>query len=229
MSDGAVVLACACLCLVAAAGIARPWLSGSAVASVPAAAERAAEGTPRRTRRRLVPIGVGLLALVVTAAPFVVTAVRPAAVAAERDAPAVPVRVAALEHQVAARPSAVNPRLALALAYLAIGDVSSAAETYAEVLHLDPANVRAHAQLGMILLEAGRPGLALREENRALASQPDDPGALLDKGLVLLHGLHDRERASHVLRKYLRVVPSGAGRTKARSLLRSLRRDEAHG
>src|SRR5919202_552976 len=86
----------------------------------------------------------------------------------------------------------------------------------------------AEAQLGMILLEAGRPGLALREENRALASQPDDPGALLDKGLVLLHGLHERERASHVLRKYLRVVPSGAGRAEARSLVRSLRRGEAN-
>jgi len=218
-----IAIGCACLCLVAAVGIVRPWLQPGGVASAPAAAPRPPERTPPSPRRFLVPIGVGCIALVVMAAPFVVTSLRPAAGAAGTAAPAAPARLISLEQRVADRPRAVNPRLELALAYLAMGDVSSAAETYAEVLRLDPGNAEAHAQLGMILLGAGRPRLALREEERALASHPHDPRALFDEGLVLLHGLHEPGRAARAFRTYLRIEPSGGLRAEARSLLRSLR------
>ena len=228
MIGAGVVLACTCLCLVAAAGIARPWLSGYGGAAVPAAATRP-PGRPPLVRRSFAPIAVGSALLLVMAAPFAVTSLRPPTGTSEADAPSPAARLASLEGLVARHPSAVNPRLELALAYLTSGDVASAAETYAEVLRLDPANAEAHARLGMILLAAGRPRLALREEDRALEAHPLDPEATFDRGIVLLRGLHDPGKAARAFHTYLRIAPSGSHRSEAGSLLRRLRRGAAGG
>ena len=124
------------------------------------------------------------------------------------------------ERRVAEHPRDVAARLDLAQRYLESGDVRAAVDQYREVLGLDSANPEAHARLGLILLQAGRPDDALREVDLALAVAPEYSEAHYFRGLILLKGLDRPEAAAGAFRAYLEAAPFGGRRAEVSELLR---------
>jgi hypothetical protein len=86
-------------------------------------------------------------------------------------------------------------------------------------LKLDPSNVEANTQFGLLLFRSGLPEPGLRSVEQALAADPRDPEALYAKGLILFMGLRQPKAAVPSLRTYLRVAPFGDHRDLAERLL----------
>jgi len=71
-------------------------------------------------------------------------------------------------------------------ALLAEGLGSAAAEQYRAALERDPRSVRALLGVAVILLDADRPDAAVNALDRVLASEPNQPDALVTRGLAWL-------------------------------------------
>lgn len=96
-----------------------------------------------------------------------------------------------LEAVVAANPGLLGMRLALAERYTERGDYERAAEHYTEALRREPADPRAQAGFGWLLLQIGRPVEAMEWVDRALAAPQVPLEALWFKANIELHGLDD--------------------------------------
>jgi tetratricopeptide (TPR) repeat protein len=127
--------------------------------------------------------------------------------------------LAFFEGRVAQHPNDVAARLDLAQRYLESGDAQAAVRQYVAVLGIDPRNAEAHAQLGFILYQAGRPQDGLDAVQQALDVDPTYPEALYFKGVILLEGLDRPTEAAEALQAYLAAAPFGAHVDEARSLL----------
>jgi tetratricopeptide (TPR) repeat protein len=86
-------------------------------------------------------------------------------------------------------------------------------------LKLDPGNVEANTQFGLLLFRSGLPEPGLRSVEQALAADPRYPEALYAKGLILFMGLRQPKAAVPSLRTYLQVAPFGDHRDLAEQLL----------
>ena len=86
-------------------------------------------------------------------------------------------------------------------------------------LRLDPDNVEANTQFGLLLFRSGLPEPGLRSVEQALAADPRYPEALYAKGLILFMGLRQPKAAVPSLRTYLQVAPFGEHRDLAEQLL----------
>ena len=140
--------------------------------------------------------------------------------------PASPLTVA--EQRVAAHPSDIAARLALAWAYSNAANIKGAVQQYVAVLNLDPANPAANAQLGLVLSILGRSKSGLAHVERALATDPKYPEALYVKGYILLRGLGRNRAAVAPLEEYLKVAPLGTERDLVKQLLDAARAPRAH-
>ena len=178
--------------------------------------ERAAPTGPRARRFTLTAVGGAVLLAVVVL--LLASAVRSRA-PDEAITGTVQGGLAFFEGRVAQHPNDVAARLDLAQRYLESGDAGAAVHQYTAVLGIDPRNAEAHAQLGFILYQAGRPQEGLDEVQRALDVDPSYPEALYFKGVILLKGLDRRAEAADALRAYLAAAPFGAHVDEARSLL----------
>jgi tetratricopeptide (TPR) repeat protein len=104
-------------------------------------------------------------------------------------------------------------------AYLDAGRLKEATLEYLAALKLDPSNVEANTQFGLLLFRSGLPEPGLRSVEQALAADPRYPEALYAKGLILFMGLRQPKAAVPSLRTYLQVAPFGDHRDLAEQLL----------
>ena len=81
--------------------------------------------------------------------------------------------------------SAADTLVQAALQQLDAGDDAKARATFENVLELDPANVYAHYNLGLLAQDAGDDALATKQYDAALKTDPDFTSALYNKGIVL--------------------------------------------
>src|SRR5215213_287820 len=124
-----------------------------------------------------------------------------------------------LERRVRERPDDVAAHLTLAERYLDAGRLKEATVAYLGALKLDPSNVEANTQFGLLLFRSGLPEPGLRSVEQALAADPRYPEALYAKGLILFMGLRQPKAAVPSLRTYLQVAPFGEHRDLAEQLL----------
>jgi len=124
-----------------------------------------------------------------------------------------------LERRVREHPDDVAAHLNLAERYLDAGRLKEATVAYLGALKLDPSNVEANTQFGLLLFRSGLPEPGLRSVEQALASDPRYPEALYAKGLILFMGLRQPKAAVPSLRTYLQVAPFGDHRDLAEQLL----------
>ena len=141
--------------------------------------------------------------------------------AATGDAPGSPgaASLEGLERRVREHPGDVAAHLTLAERYLDAGRLKEATLAYLGALKLDPSNVEANTQLGLLLFRSGLPEPGLRSVEQALAADPRYPEALYAKGLILFMGLRQPKAAVPSLRSYLQVAPFGEHRDLAEQLL----------
>jgi cytochrome c-type biogenesis protein CcmI len=125
-----------------------------------------------------------------------------------------------LERRVREHPGDVGAHLTLAERYLDAGRLKEATVAYLGALKLDPSNVEANTQLGLLLFRSGLPEPGLRSVEQALAADPRHPEALYAKGLILFMGLRQPKAAVPSLRNYLQVAPFGEHRDLAEQLLK---------
>jgi tetratricopeptide (TPR) repeat protein len=114
-----------------------------------------------------------------------------------------------LERRVREHPGDVAAHLTLAERYLDAGRLKEATLEYLGALKLDPSNVEANTQFGLLLFRSGLPEPGLRSVEQALYA----------KGLILFMGLRQPKAAVPSLRTYLQVAPFGDHRDLAEQLL----------
>jgi cytochrome c-type biogenesis protein CcmH/NrfG len=124
-----------------------------------------------------------------------------------------------LERRVREHPGDVATHLTLAERYLDAGRLKEARLEYLGALRLDPGNVEAKTQFGLLLFRSGLPEPGLRSVEQALAADPRYPEALYAKGLILFMGLRQPKAAVPSLRAYLQVAPFGEHHDLAEQLL----------
>lgn len=107
---------------------------------------------------------------------------------------------AELEEVVAANPTVIGMRLALADRYVQKGDYSKATEHYGVALKQDPDNPDVRAGAGWLLFRLGEVDTALRFVDQALSIDPDSADALWYKANILLDR-KDPTRALALLRQ----------------------------
>jgi cytochrome c-type biogenesis protein CcmH/NrfG len=141
--------------------------------------------------------------------------------AATGDAPGSPgaASLDGLERRVREHPGDVTAHLTLAERYLDAGRLKEATLEYLGALKLDPSNIEANTQFGLLLFRSGLPEPGLRSVEQALAADPRYPEALYAKGLILFMGLRQPKAAVPSLRTYLQVAPFGEHRDLAEQLL----------
>lgn len=127
--------------------------------------------------------------------------------------------LAFFEHRVEDHPGDLAARLDLAHRYLDAGMLEESLAEYAVALRLDPDDAEAHAHVGMILFQSGRPNKALDFVDRALSTDPGYPEALFIRGVILLRGLDRPGEAIDAFERYLAASPFGLERAKARDLI----------
>jgi cytochrome c-type biogenesis protein CcmH/NrfG len=141
--------------------------------------------------------------------------------AATGDAPGSPgtASLEGLERRVREHPGDLAAHLTLAERYLDAGRLKEATLEYLGALKLDPSNIEANTQFGLLLFRSGLPEPGLRSVEQALAADPRSPEALYAKGLILFMGLGQPKAAAPSLRAYLQVAPFGEHRDLAEQLL----------
>ncbi len=137
--------------------------------------------------------------------------------------------VAYFERQVRLHPHDVAAILNLAQRYLDMARFDDAFRQYSAALKLQPDNVDALANYGLLLHLSGRPLQGLASENRALQVDPGYPPALFYKGAILLKGLDRPRSAIGYLRSYLDAAPFGSYGPTARSMIGQAREEIAAG
>lgn len=101
--------------------------------------------------------------------------------------------------------SAADTLVQAALRQLETGDDATARATFTNVLELDPDNVYAHYNLGLLAQDAGNDELAIEHYDAALATDPDFTSALYNKGIVL--ETKDLEATVELYRRALVIDP----------------------
>ncbi|WP_110206690.1 tetratricopeptide repeat protein [Nocardioides daejeonensis] len=81
--------------------------------------------------------------------------------------------------------SAVETLVSTGANQLAAGEVEAARGTFASVLTLDPSNLLAHYNLGLIAQQDGDTATAIKEYDAALATDPAYGPALFNKAILL--------------------------------------------
>lgn len=148
------------------------------------------------------------------------------AVAAPRDDES---RREKLERAITENPDDIGSRLLLAPILEADGDLVGALRRYDEIIAIDEANAKAHAQAGRIIyLTAGRAttdeaaALVVRsrgELDRAVELDPEYADARFFRAIILANEYGDFAGAQNDLQRYLLAAPNGPFADQARQLL----------
>ncbi len=131
--------------------------------------------------------------------------------------------------RVRANPHDVAARLDYAHRLQDSGQLGDAFRQYTAALAIQPDNVDALANFGLLVHLSGRPLQGLDAENRALKIQPGYPEALFYKGAILLRGLDRPQDAIPYLQRYLDASPYGSYGPTARKMIADARGEVASG
>jgi cytochrome c-type biogenesis protein CcmH/NrfG len=189
--------------------------------------QHAASSDGRPGRRNTVPvITVALVLVAALGAGLVPSLMR--SLQQRADAGSTPIAdtssISFFEQRVRDHPHDVAARLDLAHRYLDAGLFGDAYRQYVAALSLDPKDVEALANLGILMHLSGKPQRGLQFEHRALRVDPGYPQALFYEGVILLKGLGRPAAAIAPLRAYQRGSPFGSEGDQARKFLAEARR-----
>lgn len=123
------------------------------------------------------------------------------------------------EQRVKDHPNDVAARLDLGRRYLDANKLREATDQYLAALKLDPGNVDANTNVGLLLFRSGLVDQAVRAVDKALATDARYPEALYAKGLIELMGVQDPKAAVKSLQAYLDAAPFGSHRDTVEQLL----------
>lgn len=152
----------------------------------------------------------------------------PMAGPAQQGRPATPEmdrHIAHLEEEAAKRPGDADAWIQLGNAYFDTHQPEKAIRAYERSLEIAPGNPNVLTDLGVMYRAAGQPRKAVELFDKAIAADPRHEVARLNKGVVLLNDLADREGALKAWEDLLAVNPEAvtpSGRRLA-DLVRELR------
>jgi cytochrome c-type biogenesis protein CcmH/NrfG len=82
-----------------------------------------------------------------------------------------------------------------------------AVHAYEKVIAIEPDNADVLTDLGVMYRRAGKPEKAIESFERAIATDPNHEIALFNKGIVLIHDLHDHQSALDTWETLLKINP----------------------
>jgi cytochrome c-type biogenesis protein CcmH/NrfG len=188
------------------------------------AGAQAAVGRPRRSPARYVAIAmVGAIAISIGLVPSLVRSLN------DRPDPSLTITVEQLQARVRQNPHDAAARLDLGHFYVDGGQLGDAFQQFTAALAIQPNNVDALANYGVLLHLSGRPLDGLEQEDKALKIQSDYGEALFYKGTILLKGLDQPAQAIVFLQRYLDGNPYGSFGDTAREEIADARAKVAGG
>ncbi len=104
-------------------------------------------------------------------------------------------QILALEQEVATNPTNVNAWIQLGNVYFDTDNYTKSIRAYEKSLELSPNNANVLTDLGVMYRRNGEPEKAVASFDKAIAIAPGLEQARLNKGIVLLYDLHDKEGA----------------------------------
>jgi len=116
-------------------------------------------------------------------------------------------RAKMLETEVARNPQNTQAWIQLGHVYFDTGRHARAIDAYRKALALKPDNADVLTDLGIMYRRSGQPQRAVETFDRAVAVDPRHETARLNKGIVLLHDLGDREGAIRTWEALLEINP----------------------
>lgn len=111
------------------------------------------------------------------------------------------------EAEVARNPQNMAAWIQLGHVYFDTGNHARAIDAYEKALALNPANADVLTDLGIMYRRSGQPHKAIEKFDKAVAVDSRHETARLNKGIVLLHDLGDREGAIHTWEELLEINP----------------------
>jgi cytochrome c-type biogenesis protein CcmH/NrfG len=140
------------------------------------------------------------------------------------------ISLAQFQARVRQHPHDVAARLDLGHYYLdQLGQFGDAFRQFTAALAIQPNNVDALANYGLLVHLSGRPLQGLQAEDKALEIDPTYGAALFYKGTILLRGLSEPRQAIVYLQKYLDGNPTGSYGDTARQEIAAARAELANG
>ncbi len=112
-----------------------------------------------------------------------------------------------LEERVKADPTDVRAWTALGNLYFDTDQYEKAIAAYRESVQLDPSDGDVWTDLGIMYRRSGQPDKAIEAFDRAIAEDPKHENARLNKGIVLMHDMDDRDGAIRTWEALLEVNP----------------------
>ncbi|MEG6549369.1 tetratricopeptide repeat protein [Desulfocurvibacter africanus] len=115
--------------------------------------------------------------------------------------------IAHLEAEAAKQPSDADTWIKLGNAYFDTSQAEKAIRAYERALEIAPGNADVLTDLGVMYRAAGQPAKAVEQFDKAIAANPAHQIARLNKGVVLLHDLKQREKAVQTWEDLLALNP----------------------
>lgn len=114
---------------------------------------------------------------------------------------------AALESKVATDPADTGAWTKLGNIYYDTDQYQKAIHAYSKALETGGENPAVLCDLGVMYRKTGQPEMAIKSFDRAMAQDPSFQPAYLNKGIVLVNEMNDREKAIQVWEDLLRKNP----------------------
>ena len=137
-------------------------------------------------------------------------------------------RIFELEREVASNAGNVEAWTELGNVYFDSNDVKQAIRAYNKALDLNPYNADVWSDLGVMYRTNKQPLEAIAAFNKATEIDPRHEQSRLNKGIVLMHDLDDREGAIKAWEELLKVNPSakaGMGQS-VREMVEGLKKEQ---
>jgi cytochrome c-type biogenesis protein CcmH/NrfG len=115
--------------------------------------------------------------------------------------------IAHLEAEAAKQPDDAGTWIKLGNAYFDTNQAEKAIRAYERALEIAPGNADVLTDLGVMYRAAGQPAKAVEQFDKAIAANPAHQIARLNKGVVLLHDLKQREKAIQAWEDLLALNP----------------------
>jgi len=137
-------------------------------------------------------------------------------------------RILALEKEVSANPGNVETWTELGNLYFDSNQFEQAIRSYNKSLELNPYDADVWTDLGVMYRRSGQPFEAVGAFNKAIDVDPKHQVAHVNKGIVLLHDVDDREGAIRAWEELLKVKPDAkmSNGQPLKALVETLKKDQ---
>jgi cytochrome c-type biogenesis protein CcmH/NrfG len=116
-------------------------------------------------------------------------------------------RIAVFERETQANPTDAKAWTELGNAYFDANQFDKSISAYKKSLELDPNNADVWTDMGVMYRRSGKPEEAIKAFDQAIAVNPKHEVSRMNKGIVLLHDLHDINGAIQAWEGLLAVNP----------------------